>query len=255
MPASNTLKAVEGLSRFVKSVFKQNVLSMMGAVLARGALKKLNPERYNGASLLGLKGLVFKSHGGVKLCLSGHIHLLDCCEIDGITYICDGAVSANWWKGPIQGLSEGYGVVDLWAGMPNVQAGAYYSTSPPVVTRRLVIVGGTVLDNASVKEQSGVIRAYDVAPDGKTSNPRVHCEVKNPDGFKVDTAGRIWTSTDRGLSVFGADGKPAGHLDFEGMMTNCAFGGEDLKTLFVTAGGTLWSLECRSAGWPGAFAP
>ncbi|MFC4932618.1 phosphate acyltransferase PlsX [Massilia sp. GCM10023247] len=61
-----TLKAVEGLSRFVKSVFKQNVLSMLGAVLAKGALKKLNPERYNGASLLGLKGLVFKSHGGAN---------------------------------------------------------------------------------------------------------------------------------------------------------------------------------------------
>ena len=61
-----TLKAIEGLSRFVKSVFKQNVLSMMGAVLAKGALKKLNPERYNGASLLGLKGLVFKSHGGAN---------------------------------------------------------------------------------------------------------------------------------------------------------------------------------------------
>jgi phosphate acyltransferase len=61
-----TLKAIEGLSRFVKSVFKQNLLSMMGALLARGALKKLNPERYNGASLLGLKGLVFKSHGGAN---------------------------------------------------------------------------------------------------------------------------------------------------------------------------------------------
>jgi glycerol-3-phosphate acyltransferase PlsX len=59
-----TLKAIEGLSRFVKTVFKESVLSMLGAVLARGALKKLNPSRYNGASLLGLKGLVFKSHGG-----------------------------------------------------------------------------------------------------------------------------------------------------------------------------------------------
>jgi glycerol-3-phosphate acyltransferase PlsX len=59
-----TLKAVEGLSRFVKTVFKESVLSMLGAVLARGALKKLNPSRYNGASLLGLRGLVFKSHGG-----------------------------------------------------------------------------------------------------------------------------------------------------------------------------------------------
>ena len=59
-----TLKAIEGLSRFVKTVFKESVMSMLGAVLARGALKKLNPSRYNGASLLGLRGLVFKSHGG-----------------------------------------------------------------------------------------------------------------------------------------------------------------------------------------------
>jgi len=62
-----TLKAVEGLSRFVKSVFTENILSMAGALLARKSLKKLNPERYNGASLLGLKGLVFKSHGGANV--------------------------------------------------------------------------------------------------------------------------------------------------------------------------------------------
>lgn len=61
-----TLKAIEGLSRFMKSVFKQSALSMLGALIARGALKKLNPERYNGAGLLGLKGLVFKSHGGAN---------------------------------------------------------------------------------------------------------------------------------------------------------------------------------------------
>ncbi len=61
-----TLKAVEGLSRFVKSVFTENIFSMAGALLARKSLKKLNPERYNGASLLGLKGLVFKSHGGAN---------------------------------------------------------------------------------------------------------------------------------------------------------------------------------------------
>jgi glycerol-3-phosphate acyltransferase PlsX len=61
-----TLKAVEGLSRFVKSVFTENIFSMAGALLARKSLKKLNPERYNGAGLLGLKGLVFKSHGGAS---------------------------------------------------------------------------------------------------------------------------------------------------------------------------------------------
>jgi len=56
----------------------------------------------------------------------------------------------------------GKGQISLWAGMPNYQPGAYYSTSPVVVTRKLVIVGGTVLDNVSVHEQSGVIRAFDI---------------------------------------------------------------------------------------------
>lgn len=56
----------------------------------------------------------------------------------------------------------GSGEIDLWAHMPNPRPGAYYSTSPVVVTRRLVIVAGTVLDNASVHEQSGVVRAFDV---------------------------------------------------------------------------------------------
>jgi len=67
-----TLKAVEGLGRFVKDVmtseFKRSPLTMLGALVARGALKNIgnrfNPSRYNGASLLGLRGLVFKSHGG-----------------------------------------------------------------------------------------------------------------------------------------------------------------------------------------------
>ncbi len=58
--------------------------------------------------------LTFKEHGGVKLCLSGHQHLLDRCETDGITYICDGAVSGAWWKGSVQGVREGYGLIDLY---------------------------------------------------------------------------------------------------------------------------------------------
>lgn len=65
------LKASEGLGRFVKNAltteFKRTPLSMVGALIAGGAIKafsqRMNPSRYNGASLLGLRGLVFKSHG------------------------------------------------------------------------------------------------------------------------------------------------------------------------------------------------
>jgi phosphate acyltransferase len=66
-----TLKASEGLGRFFKATltteFKSSLWNMLGALIARRALRsvsqRLNPSRYNGASLLGLRGLVFKSHG------------------------------------------------------------------------------------------------------------------------------------------------------------------------------------------------
>jgi phosphate acyltransferase len=68
------LKAVEGVAGFFKMVltaeFKRNPLTMLGAAIASSALKRirrrLNPARYNGASLLGLRGLVFKSHGSAE---------------------------------------------------------------------------------------------------------------------------------------------------------------------------------------------
>ncbi|MDZ4755647.1 MAG: metallophosphoesterase [Phycisphaerae bacterium] len=56
---------------------------------------------------------LFRKHQ-VRLCLSGHLHLLDQCAIDGVTYICGGAVSGNWWKGSHHGVVEGYGLVDLF---------------------------------------------------------------------------------------------------------------------------------------------
>ena len=53
------------------------------------------------------------------------------------------------------------GIVALGAGMPNLTPGAYMQTSPPVVAGGVVIVGGSINDNASVHNPSGVIRAFD----------------------------------------------------------------------------------------------
>lgn len=50
----------------------------------------------------------------VKLCVSGHIHLLDHVKYMGVNFICDGAVSGSWWHGPFQECLEGYGVFDLF---------------------------------------------------------------------------------------------------------------------------------------------
>lgn len=59
-------------------------------------------------------------------------------------------------------FGQGTGQINLWRGMPNVRLGGYYSTSPVVATQRVLVVGGTVLDNVSTREPSGVVRGYDV---------------------------------------------------------------------------------------------
>lgn len=54
------------------------------------------------------------------------------------------------------------GQIDLQANMPFPYPGGYNPTSPPVVTGSTIVIGGSITDNLSNKEPSGVIRGYDV---------------------------------------------------------------------------------------------
>lgn len=56
---------------------------------------------------------LFRKHPNVKLCLSGHIHLIDMALYNGVAYFCNGAVSAGWWGGDYQECTYGYGLADL----------------------------------------------------------------------------------------------------------------------------------------------
>jgi hypothetical protein len=42
------------------------------------------------------------------------LHLVDKVLYNGVTYCCNGAVCAGWWKGDNQECDEGYGIVDLY---------------------------------------------------------------------------------------------------------------------------------------------
>jgi glycerol-3-phosphate acyltransferase PlsX len=65
------LKTSEGVARmishFIKQSFNRNLLTRLAALFALPVLKafrrQIDPRRYNGASLLGLRGTVIKSHG------------------------------------------------------------------------------------------------------------------------------------------------------------------------------------------------
>jgi quinoprotein glucose dehydrogenase len=54
------------------------------------------------------------------------------------------------------------GIVNLAVNMGDMKPGYYMETSPPVVTRNLIVVGGSINDDESVINPSGVIRAFDV---------------------------------------------------------------------------------------------
>jgi quinoprotein glucose dehydrogenase len=55
-----------------------------------------------------------------------------------------------------------HGILDLQAGMGVQTAGFYEPTSPPVVSDKIIVVGGAVTDNYSTEEPSGVIRGFDI---------------------------------------------------------------------------------------------
>ncbi|MGV4792582.1 membrane-bound PQQ-dependent dehydrogenase, glucose/quinate/shikimate family [Rhizobium sp. F40D2] len=94
------------------------------------------------------------------------------------------------------------GVLHLETGMRYNPAGYYYSTSPPVAVAGKIIVGGAVNDNYSTKEQSGVIRAFDI----KTGALIWNWDSGNPDVTTPLAAGQTYTTNSpNSWSVFSVD--------------------------------------------------
>jgi glycerol-3-phosphate acyltransferase PlsX len=67
----NTEGAAKMIKQFMTAEFKRNLLTKLQALIAmpvlRALARRIDPRRYNGASLLGLRGIVVKSHGGADV--------------------------------------------------------------------------------------------------------------------------------------------------------------------------------------------
>ncbi len=89
------------------------------------------------------------------------------------------------------------------------------------------------------------IRVFDVGTDGSVSNSKVFCALDKgaPDGIRCDADGRVWSSSGDGAQVFNPDGKLIGRILLQESGANLCFGGEDGKTLFVTARKSLYSVK------------
>jgi len=96
------------------------------------------------------------------------------------------------------------------------------------------------------------IVAFDILPDGRLVNRRVFTNVAGyPDGMKVDMKGNLYITTGSvAVRVYDKDGKQLGRIEIPEATTNCAFGGIDGKTLFVTTRTSLYRLKLKVQGVP-----
>jgi len=89
------------------------------------------------------------------------------------------------------------------------------------------------------------ILAWDVGAGGALSGRRRFADPAPavPDGMRCDAQGRLWCATTEGVRVYLPDGRPGGAFQIGEEPRNLAFGGPEGRTLFVTAGGSVYALE------------
>jgi gluconolactonase len=95
------------------------------------------------------------------------------------------------------------------------------------------------------------IRKFPVNPDGSLGTAAVFAAgLSKPDSMCLDVAGNVYVGVTSGLQVIGADGTmitliPLASADVKGSpgTTNCAWGGPDGKTMFITAWNTMAQLD------------
>jgi gluconolactonase len=125
-------------------------------------------------------------------------------------------------------------------------------------------------NNNSGKKTARKLYRFDLKEDGSVdlkSRKLLYdwSEGRGPDGLKQDSKGRLYVAgglnkpnppfepaEDKKGGIYVIDPESGKLLDFLAVptdeVTNCAFGGEDLKTLYITAGGTLYSIRTTTPG-------
>jgi gluconolactonase len=125
-----------------------------------------------------------------------------------------------------------------------------------------------VIESHSGKDKARKILAFDLQEDGSISNRRTLYDFypgRSGDGMSLDAEGNLYVAaglheergssetldTRPGIHVISPTGKLLAFVKTpEGLITNCTFGGEDLKTLYVTDSEYLLSIPTMIPGKP-----
>jgi gluconolactonase len=123
-----------------------------------------------------------------------------------------------------------------------------------------------LIEAHKVEGGTRAIRAFDLSPDGTLSNARIHYNFypgRSADGMAIDVDGNLYAAaglhrrrgthetldTKCGVHVISPEGKLLRMIPVpEDTITNTAYGGPDRKTLYITAGKTLFRIPNEVAG-------
>lgn len=99
------------------------------------------------------------------------------------------------------------------------------------------------------------IRVFEVQPDGLVSGGAVWAETVGegpgrPDGMKVDSGDNLYCTGPDGVHVFGPEGACLGVIRVPERAANLAFGGEDMRDLFITATSSVYRTRVKVPGIP-----
>lgn len=88
---------------------------------------------------------------------------------------------------------------------------------------------------------------YEIDVDGSLKNPSLFCEMGS-DGMTLDHKGNLYL-TGKGVTVFNKAGEQIQQIDIpEPWTANVTFGGAKQKTLFMTSGKSVYTLEMKVKG-------
>ncbi|MEH1836694.1 MAG: SMP-30/gluconolactonase/LRE family protein [Nostoc sp.] len=94
------------------------------------------------------------------------------------------------------------------------------------------------------------IRVYEVVDGRHVTNGRVFCIIEpgQPDGFRVDEYGNVFSSSKDSVQVYAPDGTRLGKILLPETSTNLTFGGKKRDRLYITAGKSLYAIDLNTRG-------
>jgi gluconolactonase len=91
--------------------------------------------------------------------------------------------------------------------------------------------------------------SYKINSDGTLSGKKLFCD-QFTDGFKLDEKGNLYFSSDTGVTIYSPSGQKIDEIKLPARVSNLTFGGRERKTLFITCGDTVYTIEMSVRGAP-----